>query len=126
MQKLSPKKLFMLDGGGALLSAVLLGGVLPHYESFFGMPATALYLLAAFPILFLCFDVVSYFRYPKNSRLALRMVAGMNLGYCLISVGCLIHHYPRLTKFGLTYFFLELLVVVFLAVLELKMANKLQ
>jgi hypothetical protein len=48
----NPKKLFLIDGLGALLSAILLGVVLVQLEYLFGIPKSTLYFLASLPCLF--------------------------------------------------------------------------
>jgi hypothetical protein len=41
------KKIFLIDGIGALLSAVFLGVILVKFEESFRMPRTILYLLSS-------------------------------------------------------------------------------
>lgn len=43
----NPKKLFQIDGLGAILSAILLGIILVRFERFFGIPVSTLYFLAS-------------------------------------------------------------------------------
>ncbi|MEM6633615.1 MAG: hypothetical protein AAF694_28335 [Bacteroidota bacterium] len=62
----SPKKLLIIDGLGALLSAFLLGVVLVRFESQVGMPRNSLYVLAAFPCIFAIYDLISYFQGPQK------------------------------------------------------------
>ncbi len=45
----NPKKLFLLDGLGAILSAILLGVVLVNQQVLFGIPKPTLYFLAPAP-----------------------------------------------------------------------------
>jgi len=65
-QKVNPKKLFLFDGFGAILSALLLGVVLVELESIFGIPRKTLYFLAFLPCLFATYDFFCYFRMKQT------------------------------------------------------------
>lgn len=120
-----PRHLFAIDGAGALLSALLLALVLPAVQHLIGMPRPALYLLAAFPILFASYDAWCYLRLRRPHAPYLRMIGTANLLYCALSVGLLIYHFHLLTPIGMAYFMGELLIVLFLAILELRTATTL-
>ncbi|MEO1260508.1 MAG: hypothetical protein AAFZ15_17055 [Bacteroidota bacterium] len=122
IKRLAPKKLFLIDGIGALLSAFLLGAIWTRFENIFGMPRSALYILALLPCFFAIYDFICYFKIKENWSPFLKVIAFANLLYCLISIGFLFNHYQQLTVLGLIYFFLELLIVILLAGIELKMA----
>ena len=51
------KRIFLIDGAGALVSTLALGLVLPAFQSHIGMPSEILYGLAAAPALFLIYDL---------------------------------------------------------------------
>ena len=121
----NPKMLFLIDGLGALLSAFLLGVVLVRFESLFGMPREALYILAALPCFFAVYDLFCYWRVTRGWSPYLKGIAIINLLYCCISIGFVIHHFPSLTYLGLLYFVGELIIVLSLAYIEYKAANQL-
>lgn len=123
---LNPRTLLFIDGCGALLSAFLLGVLLPRFESLFGMPREALYLLASLPYLFVIYDVICYLSIQTNLAFYLRIIGFANLGYCLISMVFVLHHCQELTNLGLIYFMLELAIVIFLTGIELNTAAKLE
>lgn len=123
---MNPKTLFLIDGLGALLSAFLLGVILVQFEAYFGMPQQVLYFLAAIPCLFALYDFYCYFRVHKNRGPFLKIIALANLLYCCLSIGLVILHFPQLTPLGLIYFFLEFIIVIALAGMELKTAIKLK
>lgn len=81
-----PKELFKIDGIGAILSAVLLGFVLVHFEELFGIPKSTLYFLALLPCFFACYDFYCYFRVNKKSKYFLKGIAFVNLSYCFLSI----------------------------------------
>lgn len=120
---MNPKKLFLIDGSGALLSAFLLGVVLVRFEPVFGMPRETLYFLAFLPCIFAVYDIYCYLRITKNQELFLKFIAAANLVYCVVSTGLVLQHYQRLTNLGLAYFVLEIIVVIVLAMVELKTAS---
>ncbi|WP_109852260.1 hypothetical protein [Aquimarina sp. AU58] len=120
-----PKRLFLIDGLGALLSAFLLGVVLVKLESIFGIPAKALYILAFFPCIFALYDLYCYLRVKKNQRYFLTAIALMNLIYCFISIGVAFQHYQKITAFGWGYIIVEIIILIVLINIELKTVSKL-
>lgn len=120
----NPKKLFLIDGFGALLSAFLLGIVLVKFEPVFGIPAATLYVLAALPVFFAIYDFYTYFKANSKLRHFLKGIAIMNLLYCCLSIGLAIYHKGSITNLGWAYIAVEILIVVLLAILELKVARR--
>ena len=121
----NPKKLFLIDGAGALLSAFLLGVVLVRFESIFGIPSSTLYFLAALPVLFAAYDLYAY--RTKNAKFAqlLKGIALINVMYCCLSIGFACYHTETITLFGWAYIIGEVLIVISLAILELRIAKRL-
>jgi hypothetical protein len=118
------KNLFLLDSLGALLSAVMLGFVLTKYEIFFGMPADVLHILAVIPCVFALYSFLGFLIKTKNERLYLTIIATVNLLYCCITTFYVFNFYQQLTIWGLSYFIGEIIVVVTLALYELRIARK--
>ena len=58
--KLNSKKLFLIDGFGAIISAFLLGVVLVKFQEKIGVPVSVLYLLATIPVFFAAYDFYCY------------------------------------------------------------------
>jgi len=119
----TPRQLFLFDGLGALLSAFLLGVVLVKWEHLIGMPRPTLYFLAFLPCLFAVYDFFCYFKINKGLAPYLKYIAYANLSYCLISLVLATQHYEQLTKLGWFYFISEIIIVVSLAIFELKTAT---
>ena len=113
-----PRSLFLLDGLGAILSAFLLGVVLVQLENFFGIPRQALYLLVAFPCVFVLYDGFVYWKVQKNFGAFLQVIVFLNLMYCFLSIGVALYHRSSLTVFGWTYIVLEIMIILLLVVLE--------
>lgn len=123
---LHPKKLFLIDGFGAIVSAFLLGVVLVYFESFFGIPPTTLYFLAFLPCIFAIYDAYCYLQVGKNLDFFLRIIAFTNLSYCFISLGLAFYHSQKLSSWGWAYILIEVAIVVFLAGIELKVASQIK
>ena len=121
----NPRKIFIVDGVGALLSSFLLGVVLVEFEQEFGIPPSALYVLAALPILFALFDFLSY-RFSKKPATNFRLIAAMNLLYCGFSVGMALFHKSSITYLGWGYILGEIIIVSILALFELSLAKRIE
>ena len=119
----SPRKLFAIDGFGALLSAFLLGIVLVKLESTFGIPRSALYVLAFIPCLFAVYDGYCYWNVKNNISPFLKGIAIANVLYCLLSIGFAIYHHQSLTVLGWAYILVEIVIVLLLANIEMKVAD---
>lgn len=88
------------------------------------MPREALYVLAAIPCLYVVYDLMCYWGVSKRVAIFLRIIALANLLYCGISLGFVGYHFQALTSWGLTYFLLELVIVLGLVYVELKTAAR--
>jgi hypothetical protein len=120
--KINPKYLFLVDSLGALLSAFLLGIVLVEFEPVFGLPARVLHILA---LIACCFAVYSFFcfvRLKEKWRPFMRIIAIANLLYCALTFIWVLVLHDGLTALGITYFVLEIIIVVTLAIIELRVA----
>lgn len=118
-----PKRLFLIDGIGAIFSAFLLGIVLVKLEGVFGIPVSVLYILATLPIFFAIYDFYSYQKEHHQFSSLLKGIATMNLLYCLLSIGFAFYHHQIITFWGWAYLISEISIVMVLAILELKVAK---
>jgi len=118
------KKLFLIDGIGALVSALFLGLVLVHLQALIGMPKHILYGLAIAPCFFLAYSLGCHFFVKANFRPYMKFIAICNLVYCGITM-CLVYcYYDALTALGLFYFVTEMIIILFLVRLEFRSAAK--
>ncbi|GGG18166.1 hypothetical protein GCM10011344_18490 [Dokdonia pacifica] len=120
----SPRRLFLIDGLGAILSAFMLGIVLVQFESAFGIPSATLYVLAIFPVFFAIFDFYCFQKKNANLSKLLKIIAILNLLYCCMSIGCAMYHIDTVTILGWVYICVEVLLIVILSLFELKVAIK--
>ncbi len=121
-----PKKLFVLDGFGAIISAFVIAFVLVRLEKIVGIPSDSLYILATMPLCFALFDV--YCTRKKEANLApfVYRIAWLNLIYCCLSMAIAWYHFQTISIWGWAYLLLEILVLVALVNLELEVAHKLK
>ena len=122
LTKIDPKRLFLIDSLGALLSAIMLGFVLARFENTFGMPQKVLYLLSIIAFIFSVYSLLCFLGKIENWRPYMQVIAVTNLLYCCLTIVFTIYMYQRLTVAGLVYFVLEIIVVTILAITELKTA----
>lgn len=119
----NPKQLFLIDGIGALVSALFLGVVFVQLESAIGMPKNILYGLALAPCFFAMYSFGCYF-FVKSSRSPyLKFIAICNLLYCCTTIWLVYGNYENLTSLGLFYFIVELIVILILVGIEIRSAN---
>lgn len=118
-----PRRLLALDAAGALLSAVLLGGVVARWEALFGMPRDTVLLLAALPVGFLLYDLACLGTGRADRPAALLPIAALNAGYCAFSVGMMVRHAGALTPLGWAWFGGEVAIVITLAAIQARAAR---
>ncbi len=117
----NPKRIFLLDGIGAIISILMLGIVLVNLEPYFGIPKNVLYILATLPIFFLIYDLYCYCRQIVN-KCSIRIIALTNLLYCFLSLVLTILHFSKITILGWLYIIIEIIIVVVVAIIELKLS----
>ena len=117
------KNLFLIDGIGAVISALMLGIVLVEFQVFIGLPKKILYILAIIPCFFAVYSFSCFYRFPKNWKRRLKIIAVLNLLYCLLTTFLLINLFDKLTFLGLLYFVLELLIITVLIIFEFRIAG---
>jgi hypothetical protein len=124
INKISPKKLFLIDSLGALLTAILLGIVLANFETVFGMPCKVLYGLSFMACLFSIYSFLCFLSIMVNWRFYMKVIACANLLYCCLTAVLVVFFYPSLSIFGVSYFLGELVVISILIYLEYKVIRQ--
>lgn len=124
LKNLNHKKLFLLDGLGATLTALLLSQVLGRYESLFGMPREILFTLAGIACSFAVYSLLCYLFLNQNWQPFLKGIAIANTSYCVITLCLLVYQNDSLTFWGFAYFSGEIIVILILARAEFKSAKK--
>lgn len=121
---LNPRKLFLIDGIGALTSSIFLGFILPLFQELIGMPTNILLYLSLFATALFFYSTYCFHSIKTNFSKHFIRISIANYSYCLISIFLLIIHFSQLTALGISYFIVEKLIVLTLATLELKTALK--
>lgn len=119
----SVRRLFLIDALGALTTAFMLGLVLTHFQVYFGMPRNVLQLLALVAVAFFVYSFACYLRLPEKWRVFLWGIAVANLLYCVLTLSLVVYWYGQLTPLGILYFAGEALIIVVLAITELRVAH---
>ncbi|HEX2534330.1 MAG TPA: hypothetical protein VHK69_11380 [Chitinophagaceae bacterium] len=117
------RRVFLVDGAGAVLSAFFLGIVFVHLERFFGVPRPVSYLLASIACLFALYSFGCYFFAARRWRLMLRIIVAANGLYGCLTIAYVLTLYHRLTVLGLAYFISELLVLAGLILYEVRILS---
>lgn len=123
--RLNPKQVFLVDGVGALISALFLGLILIKHQPVIGLPESALYFLASFPVLFAVYDFFCFAFLKLKARALLKGIAYANLCFCLTSLIVTLFHFQLITFLGLLYILIEVFIVAGLAFTELRIAKRL-
>jgi len=118
-----PKRLFFIDGIGALLTTFLLFAVLRNFNEYFGMPTTVLTCLSALAACLCLYSTICFFLLKENWTPFIRAISVANLLYCCLTLGLLLFYFPLLTLVGVVYFFVEIAVICGLVYIELKVAK---
>ena len=116
--KVQPRTLFLLDSIGAMVTALMLILVIAPFEHIFGMPKYALYILSFVAIAISLNSLKGYLNFREDWKKSLGIIIGLNLGYCCITVGLLIYHYPKVSLLGMVYFILEAFIISMLVWIE--------
>jgi len=122
--KARQRELFLVDGIGAIVSAISLGIILVEYEYIFGIPIPSLYLLAAIPCVFIVYDALCYFTLKSDYGIFLKIIAALNIAYCLFSAGIAIYHRYQLFSLGWLYISVEIAIIYKLARIQWQVGKK--
>lgn len=117
--------ILLIDGVGALLTALGVGVVLPALQPWFGVPIGVSRVLGAIALAFAAFSLGRYLS-KTAAPSSLRHIAIANLAYCAVTAAVLVVHRGSVTALAYVYFLGEILIVVLLARRELWLARQLE
>jgi hypothetical protein len=120
----TPGNIFLLDGMGALLSAVLLVFLVAPFESFFGLSPKIAYYLSIPAFCFSLYSLSCYFLHVRHWKPYMRLVAIANFVYCCVTFGLVVQQYRLLTVLGILYFLGEIIIILSLISIESKTIRK--
>jgi len=117
---MSIRKLFLLDGSGALLTALMLMLVLPKLDLLTGIDPDMITVMVLIAFLLTAMSLTFFFTYNQQSYKVLQVIGISNLLYSGIIVVVLLVYGSSMKPLGMTYFILEGLVVVLLGLVEIR------
>ncbi len=115
---LNKRTIFLVDGIGALLSALLLTFILVPFEKAFGMPKSVICPLSIPAFVFAIYSFSAYLLNLKKWKVVLTIIMIANCLYCIITLSLLVLHYHSLTILGFAYFLGEIVIILFVARIE--------
>lgn len=115
--------MFLIDGLGAIVTAILLSQVLARFETVFGMPRDILWVLAGAAGCFAVYSISCHLFLKKNGKPFLQGIAIANLIYCLTTLVLVIYLRESLTYLGLAYFIGEMIIILILVRWEFSAAT---
>ncbi len=119
----SPRTLFLVDGAGALVTALVVGAVLPGLGEHIGMPRPVLRALALTAAVFVAYSLTCAAMRPTHWPGYVRGIALANAGYSLVTAAVLVRFRAGLQVLDWLYFVGEIVVVCALVTLELGVAR---
>lgn len=123
MEKINGYKMFLLDAIGAFVSVIFLS-FLYSFDDFFGMPKSVIKIFLGIATAFFVFSTTTYFMKKINWQFHLKIIAILNISYCLFTFYHILQNLDTLTLYGHAYFIAEILVILILSTSELKNARK--
>ncbi len=122
----TPHKLFLIDGFGALLSALMLGGVLVRFNNLVGLTSNVLFFLALFPVVYAVYDLYCYRTVQNRLIQKTKGIIMLNILYSCISIAVVYLYRESITIVGHCYFISEIIIILILVGMELKVVKQLQ
>ena len=101
-----------MDGLGAVLSTLLLGGLLPAIQSHIGLPTVALRSLALCALCLALYSLRSVQTIDKIRPSWFLGIAAGNTGHLLLTAALIAIHWAMIRPLGCLYFVLEALIVL--------------
>ena len=114
----NPKRIFLVDALGALLTAISLFVIVVQLEYSFGIPSKVIYIMSGTAFSLFIYSISCHLLIKLNWKPFLGVIIACNSIYSLVSIGLLIKHSEKLTELGWIYFMLELTVILIIVIVE--------
>lgn len=118
--KSKPQFIFLIDGLGAFLTAFSLFFILRPLNEFIGMPKSVLTYLSLLSLILCLYSFSCFFLMKHNWRHLVKIIITLNLFYCILTSGLLVYNHRTIAFLGISYFFVEILVICALVYVEFK------
>jgi hypothetical protein len=122
LDRISSAYVFLIDGLGALLTAVSIHLLATFFLDWVGLPAEVLRILTLVALMMAVYSFFCHLIVKGNKRKWLLVIIVANLLYVLATAVLLIIYHDRLKLPGLIYFLSEFVVVFVLVRWEAKIA----
>lgn len=119
MMNLNERNIFLLDGIGALVSAIFTGLILPVFSERIGMPSWIMHCLALLPLTYSFYSLGCFWLAKKTRPFMLKIIIIANLFYCLVS-GLIIFKYIGITGWGRLALACEIFIIFVVVSIEIK------
>lgn len=118
----NPKQLLIVDSAGALITFVMLLLIGKFFSIQFGLSKTIINILSLAALLIFLYSSTCYLtlrtvRWPVISSVAL-----INSLYCFLTLSLMIYLHSEITLWGILYFSVEIIIIIFLIIIEYKVA----
>lgn len=115
----NPKKVFLIDALGALISLFSFWCILYPLETYFGIPTSVLLVLSIIAIFLFLYSFSCYKLIKKHWKPYLKIIIILNSLYILFSIGLIFYHFKQLTFLGVSYFVIEITVIIVVLFVEI-------
>lgn len=122
----NPRKVFLLDAIGALASLFSFLCVLYPLESYFGVPTPTIFLLSVIAVVLFSYSFSCFKLIKQNWKPYLKIIILLNSLYILFSIGLIFYHFNELTFLGISYFVIEITVILIVLYIEIITLQKLE
>ena len=117
--QLNTRRVFLVDGLGAVLTTVMLGLIFPIFIEHVGMPEYVLFALASIALTFAIYSLGCFLFKVKKIIPFLAIIITGNATYCLFTTALMVLFSDSLTAIGVLYFIGEVLVIISLLTVEI-------
>ena len=122
LDRISPSKVFLVDGFGALLTAVFIHLLATFFIDWVGLPVKVLRILTLVALMMAVYSFCCHLFGKGNNSKWLRVIMVANLVYIMATAIILVIYRDQLKWPGLIYFLSEFVVVFILVRWEAKIA----
>lgn len=117
--KKNPKKVFLMDAFGAIISLFSFLCILYPLETYFRIPVTTLFTLSIIAIFLFTFSFSCFKLIKQNWKTYLKIIIILNSLYILFSIGLVFYYLQQLTFLGVFYFIIEIAVILVVLYIEI-------
>jgi len=119
----NPKRIFLIDAIGALLTASFLFLMNLWFSDEIGMPRVVLFYLSLTALVYCIYSCCCFISNPKKWKIFLSIIIFANIFYCCLTFGLMLRFCRQLTVLGLVYFVAEILIILALVLIEIRLVR---